>query len=346
MKNKPSSFSSAGATSSTSSVSAIKSSSSKCVSGLNNLGNTCFFNAVIQNLAQTPYLQLLLKQNFETTNKRFQIKHNSDYDSEMSDNESKPRTPNSESSNSMRVDDLMLLIKEPPGQLTKQFYDLVKSMSEAKHSTVINPDALFRSVCKKVPSFKGFQQQDSHELLRNLIDAVKHEELKRRQAAILQVLGITNSKAPLDDQMKKKIKRYGRLAGYTVVDKVFGGHLLSSIVCQECNECTQRIEPFLDLSLPIVDDSIFPLHVNAKAVTTKLKLTKGKFKLAIKEEIVSSFKKDNTEEDSSSVTTNKKLSKHQLKKLQKEAKKKQKKDIKRSRNKSIIGSKRRERRKV
>lgn len=31
---------------------------------------------------------------------------------------------------------------------------------------------------KRVPSFKGFQQQDSHELLRNLLDAVKSEEIK------------------------------------------------------------------------------------------------------------------------------------------------------------------------
>lgn len=123
-------------------------------------------------------MQLLLKQNFETQNKRFQIKHNKEYDSDLSENENKSRTYDSSSSNSVNVDDLMIVIRESPGQLSKQLYDLIKSMSEAKHSNVINPEALFRSVCKKMPSFKGFQQQDSHELLRNLIDAVKHEELK------------------------------------------------------------------------------------------------------------------------------------------------------------------------
>ena len=47
------------------------------------------------------------------------------------------------------------------------------------------------------------------------------------------------------------MKGYGRLASYTHIDKLFGGHLLSSIVCEECNTCIQRVEPFLDLSLSI-----------------------------------------------------------------------------------------------
>ena len=38
------------------------------------------------------------------------------------------------------------------------------------------------------------------------------------------------------------------------MDRLFGGHLLSSIVCDECKHCMQRVEPFLDLSLPIIDD--------------------------------------------------------------------------------------------
>ena len=47
---------------------------------------------------------------------------------------------------------------------------------------------------------------------------------------------------------------YGRLINYTCIDSLFGGHLLSTIVCEQCKTCYQNIEPFLDLSLPIVDD--------------------------------------------------------------------------------------------
>jgi hypothetical protein len=47
---------------------------------------------------------------------------------------------------------------------------------------------------------------------------------------------------------------YGRLINYTCIDSLFGGHLLSTVLCEQCKMCSQNIEPFLDLSLPIVDD--------------------------------------------------------------------------------------------
>ena len=47
---------------------------------------------------------------------------------------------------------------------------------EARHT--LNPGGLFSHICSKVPRFKGYQQQDSHELLRYLLDAMKNEEQK------------------------------------------------------------------------------------------------------------------------------------------------------------------------
>jgi ubiquitin carboxyl-terminal hydrolase 16/45 len=152
----------------------------------------------------------------------------------------------------------------------------------------------------RVPSFKGFQQHDSHELLRNLLDTVKTEELKvnlifyriifyikfnfqlknkRRQTVILEHFEVSKSINHLTDLDKKKIKRYGRLSSYTLIDKLFGGHLLSTIVCDECKNCLQRVEPFLDLSLPIVDESNKSIvSIASAAASTTFSLTSSKLK--------------------------------------------------------------------
>jgi ubiquitin carboxyl-terminal hydrolase 16/45 len=257
---------------------------SNSISGLNNLGNTCFFNSVLQNIAQAPYLEELLSENLKSNDIQFNIRHNDDYDSELTDfeedshfclkksnthDEENPKETSSMSqsdfnNNSTRRDsasgqshrsiclkELNLVLNESPGPLTRTLHDLIKSMYSS--SSTVNPSAFHSAFCRKIPHFKGFQQHDSHELLRNLLDAVKSEELKRRQAAILGQFKLNTSKG-VDDLTKRIIKRYGRLSSYTFVDKLFGGHLLSSIVCEDCKNCTQRVEPFLDLSLPIVDE--------------------------------------------------------------------------------------------
>ncbi|NXN77044.1 UBP16 hydrolase, partial [Bombycilla garrulus] len=41
---------------------------------------------------------------------------------------------------------------------------------------VVTPKELFAQVCKKAIRFKGYQQQDSHELLRYLLDGMRAEE--------------------------------------------------------------------------------------------------------------------------------------------------------------------------
>jgi hypothetical protein len=58
----------------------------------------------------------------------------------------------------------------------------------------------------------------------------------------------------VDEALKQKVKLYGRVASFTFIDSLFGGSLLSSVLCEQCKMCSQNIEPFLDLSLPIIDE--------------------------------------------------------------------------------------------
>uniref|UniRef100_A0A803Q768 ubiquitinyl hydrolase 1 n=1 Tax=Cannabis sativa TaxID=3483 RepID=A0A803Q768_CANSA len=82
--------------------------------------------------------------------------------------------------------------------------DLYETKPEAGFKNVINPRAFFGCVCTKAPQFKGFQQHDSHELLRCLLDGLSSEELGLRKQS--------NSS-----------KENENGPGPTFVDAVFGG---------------------------------------------------------------------------------------------------------------------------
>jgi ubiquitin carboxyl-terminal hydrolase 16/45 len=120
-----------------------------------------------------------------------------------------------------------------------------------------SPKQLFVEVCKKATRFRGFQQQDSQELLRYLLDAMKTEEIKRIKRGILEIFGCNGKRTveEMDDETKHQIRIYGRCATRTFVDSVFCGELASIVICQQCNDMSVIYEPFLDLSLPLRTES-------------------------------------------------------------------------------------------
>lgn len=101
------------------------------IRGLSNLGNTCFFNSVVQNLLAI---------------------------------------------NSLR--EYFFKLDESFGSLSaamRKFF--LETCNEAGSKDVVNPRYLFGSLYAKAPQFKGYQQHDSHELLRCLLDGLSTEEL-------------------------------------------------------------------------------------------------------------------------------------------------------------------------
>ncbi|KAJ6370230.1 hypothetical protein OIU76_028495 [Salix suchowensis] len=158
------------------------------VRGLVNLGNTCFFNSVMQNL--------------------------------LSMNKLRDYFLNEEAS----LGPLSIALK-------KLFTDL---KDEASLRKAINPKSFFGSVCSNAPQFRGYQQQDSHELLRCLLDGLSNEELIVRK----------RKNASEEDDIPPK-------HGPMFVDSAFGGQISSTVCCVECGHSSTMHEPFLDLSLPV-----------------------------------------------------------------------------------------------
>ncbi|XP_034459317.1 ubiquitin carboxyl-terminal hydrolase 16 isoform X3 [Hippoglossus hippoglossus] len=200
------------------------------VKGLSNLGNTCFFNAVIQSLSQT----LLLRQ---TLNNVAEEKMSLDI---------KPGA-------SSELEPVTVQLAQP-GSLTLAMCGLLNEIQESKKG-VVTPQELFTQVCKRAPRFRGFQQQDSQELLRYLLDGMRAEEHKRVSTGIVEALKQTK-KSTGEEQLKTLVKEYEK-NGFpqNLVDHVFGGELTSTIMCQQCKTVSVVTEMFLDLSLPILDEA-------------------------------------------------------------------------------------------
>ncbi|XP_012579727.1 PREDICTED: ubiquitin carboxyl-terminal hydrolase 45 isoform X2 [Condylura cristata] len=208
-----------------------KGSSVTTVKGITNLGNTCFFNAVLQNLAQSYILTELINEIKENGTK-FKIFPSSD----------------------CQLDPLVVELASP-GPLTSALFLFLQSMKETEKGP-LSPKVLFNQLCQKAPGFKSLQQQDSQELLHYLLDAVRTEETKRIQASILKAFNNPTTKTA-DDETRKKVKAYGREGvKMNFIDRIFIGELTSTVMCEECSNISMVKDPFIDISLPIIEERV------------------------------------------------------------------------------------------
>ncbi|XP_057595062.1 ubiquitin carboxyl-terminal hydrolase 45 isoform X2 [Hippopotamus amphibius kiboko] len=206
-----------------------KGSSVTSVKGITNLGNTCFFNAVIQNLAQS-YILTELMDEIKEHGTKLKI------------------VPSSDS----QLDPLVVELSSP-GPLTSALFLFLHSMKETERGP-LSPKVLFNQLCQKAPGFKSFQQQDSQELLHYLLDAVRTEETKRIQAGILKAFNNPTTKTA-DDETRRKVKAYGREGvKMNFIDRIFIGELTSTVMCEECANISTVKDPFIDISLPIIEE--------------------------------------------------------------------------------------------
>ncbi|TKS73484.1 Ubiquitin carboxyl-terminal hydrolase 3 [Collichthys lucidus] len=186
--------------------------------GLRNLGNTCFMNAILQSLSNIEQFSCYFKELPAVALRSGKTAGRRMYHTR------------SQGDNSV--------------SLVEEFRKTLCSLWQGSQ-TAFSPDSLFYAIWKIMPSFRGYQQQDAHEFMRYLLDHL-HRELQYSRN------GASHPVSPQDGVRLSTAEGKCCINGTaSVVTSIFGGILQNEVNCLICGTESRKFDPFLDLSLDI-----------------------------------------------------------------------------------------------
>lgn len=187
------------------------------LTGLHNLGNTCFMNSALQCVASTQFLK-----DFYLSNRYLQDL-----------NTSNP-------------------LGSKNAELAKTFASLIKDLWKGDQSSV-SPWEFKKVIARQASQFNGYYQHDSHELLSYLLTGL-HEDFNRVRAKVYSEMPEI---APnIDDEEASRLhwQWFQKRNQSVIVDNMFGQYK-SKLMCPDCGKVSITFDPALSftVAMPKVD---------------------------------------------------------------------------------------------
>ena len=189
--------------------------------GLINLGNTCYFNSIIQALVHTPLLQEFFAGNISNfMNQKFELENTISY--EIS-------------------------------SLSKEMWN--------GSSTKINPSKVFNSLTSRFPMFEGKEQHDCHELLSMLLDTLHEELRREGEEGRSTVILENPSSKQAEIMESDKQWQLLQGTQGSIISDICAGQTKTTLTCMNCGSKRIIFEIFTNLSLPIPIASNIPIYI-------------------------------------------------------------------------------------
>ncbi|KAG0053570.1 CSN-associated deubiquitinating enzyme Ubp12 [Gryganskiella cystojenkinii] len=222
------------------------------ICGLSNLGNTCFMNSALQCLSNTPDLtHYILSGEWRTE---------------------------------LNTDNPLGM----EGEVARSYAALIEKLWKGSNK-VFSPREFKSTIGRFAPSFTGYHQHDSQELLAFLLDGL-HEDLNRIIKKPYTEMPDSNGRP--DNVVADDFWQIHKARNDSIIVDLFQGQYKSTLVCPECDKVSVTFDPFMYLSLPLPiakkwvgTVSYVPYDPTLSVVDIRLQLPKGSTIRHLKEKV-------------------------------------------------------------